>query len=137
MSEYLLYSVDGKFGNKNWNYSSGFWVLGDFMKRVLVIGGLLIGRLLGQVPEGPSVLPMSAAPPSGATNVLVSVVGAPQQTSYCYWVVTVYPIGEVASGPNCTSNSNGTLNSSNFDRVTWTASSGGFVLAYWVVRAPT
>ena len=71
-------------------------------------------------------LPISVSPPAPVSNVSVQVSGTAGQTFYCYWVVAQYTVGSVIpSAPACVYNAPNTLNGSNYDVVSWTATGGG------------
>lgn len=105
------------------------------MKKLLLVLTLVSG-LFGQTPEGPSSIALSAPAPSGVTSVFANTVGVTGQTNHCYWVVTVYGVGMVASNSfTCVANSNGTLSGSNYNRVSWNLVPGA--VGYWVIRVGT
>lgn len=103
------------------------------MKKI-IIGMLFCASLL--LAQGSGTLPMTAAPPTGPLQVYVTNVGATGGTSYCYWVLAVFNSGMSApGGPACTGTANVTLDSSNYNAVSWNMPPGGSPIGYWVVRS--
>lgn len=100
----------------------------------LLVGMLLVCGVFGQTPEGPSSIALSSPAPSGVSNLSAFATGVKGQTNYCYWVVTVYGVGMVASNASvCVTNSNATLTGGNFNTISWQPATGA--IGYWVIRA--
>lgn len=103
------------------------------MRQLLLTMVLAVCGLAQQT--GVNSVLLTAPAPTGVQNQFVSTTGTTGQTSYCYWVVAVYPGGMVQpNGSTCLANANSTLDSSNYNTVTWT-SPGSAVTGYWVVRS--
>lgn len=78
---------------------------------------------------------VSTPAPPGVSSQFVATTGTTGQTSYCYWVVPVYPIGMGAPiSSACLANANATLDSSNYNTITWQSPSSS-VTGYWVIRS--
>jgi hypothetical protein len=98
---------------------------------ILVVGGLVWGQ---QTAVNTAVV--TSPPPSGVAQTFVTNVGVTGQTSYCYYVVTVYNIGMTSNGPvTCTTSANATLSGGNYNTISWTVPSGGVPIGYWVIRS--
>ncbi|MCI0559884.1 MAG: hypothetical protein MN733_15445 [Nitrososphaera sp.] len=78
----------------------------------------------------------AAPPPTIVSNLTASAVGVGGGSTYFYWVVAHYPIGDsLAAGPAPAFNANSVLSVSNFNRVGWTGQLGA--TSYTVLRTAT
>ncbi len=101
--------------------------------KILLVFTLLAGVLFGQ-GQPSSTLQLQTPPPSGVQTVSAFTVGNQGNSNYCYWVVAVYPGG--MANPltsSCVARSAATLNSSNYNTISWTLTTGA--TGYWVIRS--
>lgn len=95
---------------------------------------LVFSFLLLLYPAKMQTVTAVSGPPPNVDTVGVSVIGTPGLTTYCYYVIARYPVGNAnVSNPGCTTLAPNTLSSSNYNRVTFNPVGGG-VIGYDVLR---
>ncbi len=106
------------------------------MKKLLVIG-LALGSLWGQgTTLTTNELIIKGSSPQGVTGMSGSVVGASGGSSYYYWIVARYPVGNTFPvGPVAVFNAPNTLSGGNYIRIGWNAPLGA--TGYDVLRTST
>ena len=79
---------------------------------------------------------IKGASPQGVTGASASVIGASGGSSYYYWIIARYPVGNTFPvGPVAVFNAPGTLSGGNYIRVGWNAPAGA--TGYDVLRTST
>lgn len=106
------------------------------MKKLLLAVSFAIGLFAQGNSIGTNELLIKGASPQGVTGASASVVGASGGSSYYYWIVTRYPVGNTYPiGPVSVFNAPNTLTISNYVRVGWNAPTGA--TGYDVLRTNT
>lgn len=102
------------------------------MKRLLILAVLSV---VGAVAQQQSVTLTAVAPPA-INNVSGGVIGERGGTTYFYWVIARYPVGDAqAFGPFSVFNAPATLSVSGYIRLTWGPTEGA--TSYAVLRSNT
>lgn len=87
----------------------------------IMLAGLVAGELFGQ----PTSYPYQVGPPRPVSQVSASRVGAAGTTTYFYYIVARYPIGNTLPSVGAgVFNVSGTLSVSNYVRVNWSTVTG-------------
>jgi hypothetical protein len=108
------------------------------MKKLLTILGIALifaSNGVGQQPLA-QTLTLQAPSPSAPSNIGANVVGPSGGTTYYYWVVAKYPIGNsTVFGPATVYNGPNTLSGGNYINVSWSPTTGA--TGYDLLRTTT
>lgn len=121
------------------------------MRKIIASGLLFLSGIAGaQSPQNPQPTPQTYTrslrlpmqnPPTQVPSGLAQRTGNPGNTTYFYWVVAKYPVGDaMPAGPYVVLNSADTLSGSNYNTVIWTPALGATsydVLRTTVGQAPS